>query len=249
VEAADAPGLPKAPGPPPSRHRYRVKFRKRGRARFLGHLDLMRALLRSLRRARVPLLYSQGFNPKPRVQFGPALPVGIESFGEYFDFDTPERLDPSATAERLAASLPRDLEVERLREIPPGSASLGETIRAARYRVEVDGGVDVRGAYEAFLGRGTFEMERRRRDRRVRVSVDPSAVGVDRIERGRFVLTIPAGGSEAVASAEEILTEMLGPGRVVRIVREDLLVDRDACLVSPILEAEPGEGIDLRTAV
>lgn len=250
ADAAEAPALSKEAGPSPSRHRYRVKFRKRGRARFLGHLDLMRTLLRSLRRARVPLLYSQGFNPKPRVQFGPALSVGIESFGEYFDFDTPTRLDPSAAAERLAASLPRGLEVEHLREIPPGSSSLGETVRAARYRVEVDPGVDVRAIHEAFRARGVFEIERRRRDKRVRVSVDSGDIRIDRIEPGRFVLTIPAGGQEAAASAEEILGEMLGPGGgVLKVAREDLLVERDGRLVSPILAASAGEGIDLRTAV
>ncbi len=250
---ADRTGAPAIPNPTdrsPSRHRYRVKFRKRGRVRFLGHLDLMRTLLRSLRRARLPLLYSQGFNPKPRVQFGPALSVGIESFGEYFDFDTSARLDPSVAARRLADSLPRGLDVEDLREIPCGSASLGETVRAARYRVEVDPSLDVRAIRERFLARGAFELERRRRDRRVRVGVDPSEIGIDCLEPGRLVLTIPAGGQEAVASVEEILGAMFGPGGGVRrIAREDLLVQCGGRLVSPMHAPAAGEGIDLRTAV
>jgi len=66
---------------------YRIRFAKVGRAAFLGHLDLMRLLARSFRRADLPLAVTRGFSPKPRVSFGPALGLGVPSLGELMDVD------------------------------------------------------------------------------------------------------------------------------------------------------------------
>src|SRR5437588_7555679 len=66
---------------------YRIRFAKVGRAAFLGHLDLVRLLARSFRRADLPLAVSRGFSPKPRVSFGPALGLGVPSLGELMDVD------------------------------------------------------------------------------------------------------------------------------------------------------------------
>ncbi len=66
---------------------YRIRFAKVGRAAFLGHLDLMRLLARSFRRADLPLAMTRGFSPKPRVSFGPALGLGVPSLGELMDVD------------------------------------------------------------------------------------------------------------------------------------------------------------------
>ncbi|MBX3157453.1 MAG: TIGR03960 family B12-binding radical SAM protein [Deltaproteobacteria bacterium] len=66
---------------------YRIRFAKVGRAAFLGHLDLLRLLARSLRRADLPLAMTRGFSPKPRISFGPALGLGVPSLGELIDVD------------------------------------------------------------------------------------------------------------------------------------------------------------------
>src|SRR5204862_5832159 len=66
---------------------YRIRFAKVGRAAFLGHLDLVRLLARTLRRADLPLAMTRGFSPKPRLVFGPALGLGVPSLGELMDAD------------------------------------------------------------------------------------------------------------------------------------------------------------------
>ena len=66
---------------------YRIRFAKLGRAAFLGHLDLGRLVARSFRRADLPLAMTRGFSPKPRITFGPALPLGLPSLGEMLDAD------------------------------------------------------------------------------------------------------------------------------------------------------------------
>ena len=66
---------------------YRIRFAKLGRAAFLGHLDLVRLLARSFRRADLPIAMTRGFSPKPRISFGPALGLGVPSLGELMDVD------------------------------------------------------------------------------------------------------------------------------------------------------------------
>ncbi len=107
---------------------YRIRFAKVGRAAFLGHLDLVRLLARSLRRADLPLAVTRGFSPKPRISFGPALGLGVPSLGELMDVDLEyapvgmqtwearedsERVEltPDVVRERLASVCPPGIEI------------------------------------------------------------------------------------------------------------------------------------------
>ena len=73
------------PGAPDVKIRHRVKFAKTAEMRFTSHLDVMRAFQRGLRRAGLPVCFSTGFSPHPRMSFGPPLPLGLTGDGEYFD--------------------------------------------------------------------------------------------------------------------------------------------------------------------
>ena len=89
--------------------RVRLKFSKTGDARFLGHLELMSAVVRAVRRAGLPLRYSQGFHPMPKLSFGPPLPVGIESLEEYLDIELAGSVAPEEVLKRLNSEMPRGL--------------------------------------------------------------------------------------------------------------------------------------------
>jgi radical SAM family uncharacterized protein/radical SAM-linked protein len=95
---------------------YRMRFAKVGRAAFLGHLDLVRLLARTLRRAELPVAMTRGFSPKPRFAFGPALGLGVPSLGELADIDLEYadgvELAPADVRERIAAVCPPGLEVQ-----------------------------------------------------------------------------------------------------------------------------------------
>ncbi|HEU4611856.1 MAG TPA: TIGR03936 family radical SAM-associated protein, partial [Kofleriaceae bacterium] len=104
---------------------YRIRFAKVGRAAFLGHLDLVRLLARSFRRADLPLAMTRGFSPKPRMAFGPALGLGVPSLGELMDVDlehAPVGMPTWAAHEGCErAELPADVVRERLASVcPPG---------------------------------------------------------------------------------------------------------------------------------
>jgi radical SAM-linked protein len=104
---------------------YRIRFAKVGRAAFLGHLDLVRLLARSFRRADLPLALTRGFSPKPRMTFGPALGLGVPSLGELMDVDLEHAPVGMATWEGFEgcerAELPAEVVHERLASVcPPG---------------------------------------------------------------------------------------------------------------------------------
>jgi radical SAM-linked protein len=96
----------------------------------------MATLLRAIRRAGLPMAYSQGFHPKPRVSFGPALPVGVESRCEYLDLELVGVQDAAEIAARFAAKLPPELEIGEAHLLDPRAPSITASLRAVHYVAE-----------------------------------------------------------------------------------------------------------------
>ncbi len=117
--------------------RYRLKFTKMKRLRFLSHLDLMTLFQRAAARARVPIVFSQGFNPHPKISFGPALPVGVESTSEYLDLETGEYLEPQEITKALECVLPGEIGILEARVISSKAPSLSGSIGRYVYEVNV----------------------------------------------------------------------------------------------------------------
>ncbi|MBP1712959.1 MAG: Radical domain protein [Deltaproteobacteria bacterium] len=115
--------------------RFRIRFSKSGQAKYLGHLEMTRLLIRAFRRAQIPLVFSQGFHPLPRVSFGPPLPVGHESRAEYLDAQLQGRFQPDEAAKRINSVLPLGVQILEIQEISLKSASIFDMIEKVRYRV------------------------------------------------------------------------------------------------------------------
>ncbi len=129
----------KAPAPPPRppesplRSHVRVRYAKEGRLVALSHLETIHTLLRALRRARLPMAYSQGYHPKPKVSYGPALPVGVESRAELIDLELVGAVEAGAVAAALSPELPEGLTLLSAEALDPGAPSIGESLRAMHY--------------------------------------------------------------------------------------------------------------------
>jgi radical SAM-linked protein len=137
-----------------------LRFSKDGDARFLGHLDFSRLLERALRRSGLPLRSTQGFNPRLKVAFTDALPLGIASEGEWATVTLDEDLAPETVAERLRPMLP---ETVRLVEVRRGSAPRAPD--RVRYRLDVaEEPGSAADALTALLQRDTFPVQDARRD-------------------------------------------------------------------------------------
>jgi radical SAM family uncharacterized protein/radical SAM-linked protein len=127
---------PDAPPPPPVQ-RLRLRYRKTGPARFIGTRELTAVLVRAARRAGLPVAYSLGHHPMPKLSFGAALPVGCSSEDEYVDVDLTERLEPGALVARFAAQLPDGLEPLAAAELPRTAPSIDADTVGVVWEVDV----------------------------------------------------------------------------------------------------------------
>jgi radical SAM family uncharacterized protein/radical SAM-linked protein len=122
------------PPPAPVAGKVRLEFVKYGRLKYLPHLSLLRTFHRALRRAGIPVAYSQGHTPHPRIQPGPPLPMGYEGDREYIDVETSSVFNPAEIARRLNETLPEGLEIRQAAAVPKGSRALFDIIDLQTYR-------------------------------------------------------------------------------------------------------------------
>jgi radical SAM-linked protein len=113
--------------------RLRLTFSKTGPTRFISHLDLARALERTLNRARIPIAYSQGFNPRPRMQLAAALPLGYTSCCELADIWLTEAIAPEQVRQRIMAKVAPGIIVHEVAEVPLSEAALQTQTVSATY--------------------------------------------------------------------------------------------------------------------
>lgn len=137
--------------------KLRVRLAKQHMARYMSHLDLQRTLERILRRAGLPLAYTQGFTPHPKISFASALATGAGSEGEFVDVDLTEPVTPEEFMARANQFCSPGVAVVEARVAPPKGDSLFSLIDAAEYRLTLlvpsaVGAEAVEAAVRAFLG-------------------------------------------------------------------------------------------------
>ena len=115
---------------------FRLEIQKREATRYVGHLDFGRALERALRRAKLPVAFSVGFNPHMKISFGPALGVGIASEAEYLDVELEESCPEEEFFQRLSQQMPPGLGLAAARKTE-SRKSLAAALNLAEYRVDV----------------------------------------------------------------------------------------------------------------
>ena len=143
----------------PPVQRLRIRYAKRGRLRFTSHRDFSRAFERALVRARIPMAYSSGFNPHPRISYAGASPTGAASEAEYLEIGLAETVDPARLADDLDQALPEGLDVLEVTEAAPGS--LADRLEASRWQIDLAlPPATVTAAAEAFLARSSVTVER-----------------------------------------------------------------------------------------
>lgn len=127
---------PEGPPPPPAVQKLRLRYTKRGRLRFTSHRDIARAFERALRRAQVPMAYSAGFSPHPKISWVGAAPTGVASEAEYVEISLAVRLEPDRLRDALDASLPEGIDIVEVVEAAAGS-SLPDLVQASQWEVRL----------------------------------------------------------------------------------------------------------------
>jgi radical SAM-linked protein len=148
--------------------KLRIRYAKRGRLRFSSHRDFSRALERAVRRAALPMAYSAGFSPHPKISYVGAAPTGVASEAEYLEIGLAERRDPADVLAALDASLPPGLDI--LECVEGSGGSLPERITGSHWLIELPGAdpVVLAAAVATFLAAESVDVERMTKDGRRR---------------------------------------------------------------------------------
>ncbi|MFI7007457.1 TIGR03936 family radical SAM-associated protein [Streptomyces sp. NPDC050145] len=170
--------------------RIRLRYTKRGRLRFTSHRDFQRAFERALRRAEVPMAYSAGFTPHPKVSYANAAPTGTGSEAEYLEIALTAQRDPEKLRELLDESMPVGLDI--IDAVEARTSGLADRLTASVWELRLDG-VSVEEAAraaEAFRAAETVEVQRRTKSgirtfdsRSAVVSLDAVAASDDPVDR------------------------------------------------------------------
>lgn len=129
---------PEAPNPQlPIVQRLRMRYAKRGRLRFTSHRDFGRAFERAVRRAGLPIGYSSGFTPHPKISYAGASPTGAASEAEYLEIGLTRPLDPDVVRGRLDEALPAGLDIVDIVVATPGA--LADRLQASHWRIRLPG--------------------------------------------------------------------------------------------------------------
>ena len=173
----------------------RFVFSKTGRARFISHLDLNRAMIRAVRRARIPLWYTEGFNRHPYVTFAAPLSLGFEGLRESMDIRLVEEMPAEELVTRLNAVLP-----EGLRAVSAAPAVMkASALTAARYRLTFDQPSE---AVAALLAQEHIEAEKRTKKKTTKiVDIKPSLTDAEltACDGGcQLTVTLPCGSDNTV---------------------------------------------------
>ncbi len=118
------------------RFKYRLTYTKTGLVKFLAHLETVSVLTRAIRIAKLPVMYSEGYSPHPRISFGPALPVGVESYAEAMDVELSCKLAAQSLIQLLNSVTPKGFNFKDCEEIAIGTKSISSQIGGAEYQIE-----------------------------------------------------------------------------------------------------------------
>jgi radical SAM-linked protein len=230
-------------------HPVRLRFGKRGKVRFVSHRDVARAFERAFRMEQLPLAFTLGFAPRPKVSFGLALSVGHESIAEYLDVELREPTDPRQLPGRLSDALPDGIAVDGAALLAPRAPALQEAVTLVEYRVTV---ADAQGrglsvgaiepAVERALARPELLVTRTRKGREstddIRPAIRTIEIGCD--DEGTVALELTLSTQSRGARPREVVEAVFGVDADLcerRVLRTAQWIERDGARLDP-LEAD-----------
>ncbi len=192
------------------RFTYRLVYQKRGFARFLSQLEVMRAFHRAVRRASLPVAFSEGFHPLPRISFAKALPVGVESLFEVAALELVKRLAPEEIQERLNAELPWELSLNKVEPSSPERAL--ELPEEMVYEIKLPEPISEE-KIKNFLSRRSVTIRVRRGQKTKEIEIRPYVLSITRQDPHTLLIVLfePRQGG---VRAEEVVAAILGKSPV-----------------------------------
>lgn len=189
--------------------RIRLKYSKTGRIRFLSHLDMITMFRRAIMRASIPVLFSHGYNPHPRISFGPPLSVGIESMAEYLDIEADPPIDLMEAVKAINRALPDGIRVIEAKIVPRKLLSLTGSIKRIVYRISIPDGFTqgLSERIDELLSRTSIIIEKEGKKRDIRAAVESIVLSGE--ERPHIDITLHESGG-VHARVQDVIEQLFG---------------------------------------
>ncbi|MEX1006274.1 MAG: TIGR03936 family radical SAM-associated protein [Acidimicrobiia bacterium] len=227
----------------------RLRFTKRGKVRFVSHRDVARAFERAFRIEQLPLAFTLGFAPRPKVSFGLALSVGHESDAEYLDFELREVIDAEGLPGPISDALPEGIEVTGAAGLVDRAPALQESVTLVEYRLtacDADDRIVGTDRLQLAVGRAlaspALPVTRTRKGRESTDDIKPAirTIELSCDEEGLPALELTLSTQSRGARPREVLDALSGDGIVLterRVLRTAQWIERDGARLEP-LEAD-----------
>jgi len=234
----------------------RMRYSKRGKVRFVGHRDVARGFERAFRIVELPLAFTLGFSPRPKVSFGLALSVGHESDAEFLDVELREPIDLDGLPEALTGALPEGIVVTGVAALADRAPALQEAVTAVEWQIEVtapDGDAPapfvVARLAAATMAAPSVRVLRTRKGRETEADIRPALRRIDVLGASEHgvrleveVSTQPVGvrAGEVLAALGDELAER-------RVLRTGQWIERGGARLEP-LAADPRGAVEARAS-
>jgi radical SAM-linked protein len=233
--------------------RIRLRFTKVGKIRFLGHRDLARCWERAIRRAELPMAYSEGFSPRPKLHYGLALPTGAESLAEYMDIDLATDIDIVGLDKLLSDGMPEGVDITGIAVVPSNALALQAVVDHCTWDFDLIGtDVDaVSAVAHRLMDRDDVPLTFERKGKQITENVRPallSATTQPALREGAVVLTVDLATKPRSIRPSEFLTCLEQAGEVRRICRNEQWMTIDGTSLPPLVAGDPSQPVGERLA-
>ncbi|MEW6402428.1 MAG: TIGR03936 family radical SAM-associated protein [Chloroflexota bacterium] len=206
--------------------RVRITFSKQGALRYTGHLDLHRLWERAARRAELPLSYSQGFHPQPRISLASALPLGFSSQAELLDMRLNEDIPSEEIMVRLRQNLPSGIQVLNIESVEEHAPALQTQVASAEYQVTLTEPVDrseLERRVDELLAAESLPRERRGKPYDLRPLIEEISLTPAPLPMGEGLFMRLAAREGATGRPEEVIDALGIPADLARVERIRLI--------------------------
>ena len=212
-------------------NRYVLKFAKEGYSRFTSHLDMLRLFKRAFKRSGISLVYSQGFNPHPKLGFAQPLSLGYTSVCELLEFETEDAYNPDQIKDFLAPIMPEGITILQCSPMAKEIKSLASSAVAAEYRVLFPvkrSDRDYEGILKDYLAQDQIMAEKRQKKTKKMVSADirPKIRDIQIAEGNQLTLDMRLDcGSQSNLSPEQDISSFIAFAQIPA-ERQEIRVER-----------------------
>ncbi len=217
----------------------RIHYRRGDEVRFLSHLDMLRMFERAIRRARIPIAFTEGFNPHPKLSFGPSLATGLTSDAEYVDVQFMPNGQDYDLAEMLTPQFPKGVDILQVKYSDKKSPALASLANRADFKIHLNGETnkkEIEDRIETILSQHELTIERKKQKQSRTIDVRPYIDSLEATDWGIFARTRMENGKSI--RADELLF-LLFPHdeflqQTTRVHRAALWVQQGDKLVAPM---------------